>query len=157
MKFSTRQDIAAPQQSVFEAVTDVDSFERQVMRRGVDLERVSGPGAPGMGLAWTARVPFRGTTRKVEAKVTAFDAPEKFALRGVSEGIDIDFTVELMALSRTHTRMFVASELKPLTFSARLMVQSLKLAKGSLNRRFAKRVEDYAATIEDRYRRGRPA
>ena len=39
MKLSTREDIEAPIGTVFDAVTDFDGFERQLLRRGVDVTR----------------------------------------------------------------------------------------------------------------------
>jgi hypothetical protein len=39
------------------------------------------------------------------------------------------------------------------TLAARVILQSLKLAKGSLDRRFAKRVEAFAADLEARQKK----
>ncbi len=59
------------------------------------------------------------------------------------------------SLSRSRTRIMVALELKPQNLSARLLVQSLKLAKNSLTKKFKKRVGDYAKDMEDRYHKPR--
>ena len=44
-------------------------------------------------------------------------------------------------------------ELRPQNLSARLLVQSLKLARGSLNRKFDKRMAGFARDIEQRFAR----
>ena len=48
----------------------------------------------------------------------------------------------------------VSFELKAKTLTARLLLQSLKLAKTKMTKRFKARVLDYAETVEDDYRRG---
>ena len=70
-----------------------------------------------------------------------------------SAGLEGTFQIELMALSRTRTRVAIALDIVPLNLSARLLVQSLKLAKTSLTKRFKLRVAEYAKTMEDRYKR----
>jgi hypothetical protein len=61
--------------------------------------------------------------------------------------------VELVALSRGRTRLSVELELKPRSISARLLVQSLKLARANLNKKFHLRMADYARELEDRSKR----
>lgn len=61
---------------------------------------------------------------------------------------------ELMPLSRNSTRVLVALEVKPLTLSARLWVQSLKLAKTTLTQKYKDRVAEYARGMEERYASG---
>jgi hypothetical protein len=63
--------------------------------------------------------------------------------------------VELVALSPKTTRVSVAVDITAKSLSARLLLQSLKLAKGNLNRRFARRVTEQVRSIEDEFKRGR--
>jgi hypothetical protein len=60
---------------------------------------------------------------------------------------------ELVALSRGRTRMTVTLVLQPRTLAARLMMQSLRLARNNLTKRFKVRLGEYAAEVEDRYTR----
>ncbi|MEM6307898.1 MAG: SRPBCC family protein, partial [Pseudomonadota bacterium] len=60
-------------------------------------------------------------------------------------------TIDVLALSASRSRMVVGVDLKPQTLTARLLVQSLKLAKASLTRKFKDRVAGYAADIERQY------
>ena len=46
--------------------------------------------------------------------------------------------------------MAVALDMKPLNLSARLLIQSLKLAKSSLTKKFKDRVADYAKNLGER-------
>jgi hypothetical protein len=68
-------------------------------------------------------------------------------------GLGGNMVVDLMALSRSRTRLVLDIELKPENLSARLLVQSLKLARGNLTKRFRLRAAEYAIDVEDRYKR----
>ena len=119
MKFSAREDIDAPIESVFEAVSDFDAFERR-------------------------KVAWRGRVYDVDAELVALEPGEGYTIESRSNGIESSGVVELVALSKTRTRMFVSIDLRPVTLSARLLVQSLRLAKGNLSRRFKTRVHEFA-------------
>jgi hypothetical protein len=71
----------------------------------------------------------------------------------VAQGLEVDMIVELVALSRGRTRLSVDLDLKPKSISARLLVQSLKLAKANLSKKFHLRIADYARDLEDRVKR----
>jgi hypothetical protein len=149
MKFSTRQDIEAPIEFVFERASDFPSFERQAMRRGIEIERENGAGgAPAPGLRWNARFDYRGKPRHLKAELTCFEAPNRFVIQSAVGGVETDFEVEFLALSPRRTRVIVGLELAPRTLTARLLVQSMKLAKNRLNERFAKRVAKFARDLE---------
>ena len=153
MKFSAREDIEAPIDFVFAQICDVTSLERAAMRRGAELERLDTAGAICLGSAWRLAFDFRGKTRKVEAQVTGFETPNEIVIGSVSAGIDGTTTVELVPLSTRRTRIVFGQELKSNTLAARLLLQSLKLAKGQLEGRLKKRLKTYARDIEGRYGR----
>jgi len=153
MKFSTREDVAAPIDRVFAALCDFDGFERQAMRRGVDVQRVDALSTPGVGMRWKVAFDMRGRRRKADLELVRFDVPNEMVFDIKSPNIEGAFTVELLALSRSRTRMAIAFEVTPLNLAARLLVQSLKLAKVSLSKRFKLRVADYAKGLEDRLQR----
>ena len=60
----------------------------------------------------------------------------------------------MLALSATRTRVLVSFDMRAKTLTARLLLQSLKLAMAKMNKRFEARVLDYAEKVEDDYRRG---
>lgn len=151
MKFSTREDVGAPIEYVFSRATDFAAFERSALRRGADIQRKDNLTTAGAGAAWRISFPFRGKTRIVAANVQEFDAPNRFEIFSLSGGIEALATIDLVALSKTRTRISVSVELKPQNLSARLLIQSLKLAKTSLNERFRKRIAGFAQDTEDNY------
>ena len=151
MKFSTRQDIEAPIEFVFLRATDFASFERQALRRGVEIERVDENEETCVGLQWSARFSFRGKPRRVQAELTDYEEPHRLFFQSVSGGVEANMEVELLPLSRQRTRVRLGLTLMPRTLPARLLVQSLKFAKNNLDDRFAKRVKLFGRDVEDRY------
>lgn len=153
MKFSTREDIEAPIDAVFEMLCEFESFERSAMRRGADVQRLDTLRSPGVGMTWAAAFDMRGKRRQIEVEMVTFEKPSEIVLESTSPGMIGQMSFELMALSRSRTRVQVDLEVKPLNLAARLMVQSLKLAKGSLTKRYKLRVGEYAKGMEERHAR----
>ena len=151
MKFSTREDIEAPIDSVFEMLCDFEGFERSAMRRGAEVQRVDRLTAPGVGMMWQTVFDMRGKRRQMQVEMVTFDRPNDIIVESTSPGLVGQMSFELMALSRNRTRLNVALEVKPLTLSARLLVQSMKLAKASLTRKYKLRIGEYAKGMEERY------
>ncbi len=150
MKFSSKEDIEAPIARVFEMLSDFDALERQAMRRGIDVERTHTLSEPGLGMSWHALFDLRGKRQDIDVVVSAFDPPNSIHLTSDTQGLPGLTTLELIALSPNRTRLAVEIDLKPKTLSARLLVQSMKLAKANLVKRFKLRVADYAKALEDR-------
>ena len=152
MKFSTREDIEAPIDFVFDRVSDFDAYERRALRQGAEVSRRS-DGPAGVGTIWDVAFTFRGRARRMSAELMTLDRPTAMVIQSGSDGLDVRTEVDLIALSQSRTRVMVSFELKAKTLTARLLLQSLKLAKTKLTKRFKARVLDYAEDIEDRYRR----
>ncbi|KQI67781.1 DNA polymerase III subunit gamma/tau [Loktanella sp. 3ANDIMAR09] len=150
MKFSAREDIEAPIDVVFASVTDFDTFERQMIRRGAEVRRTDPDGIAGVGSVWDVAFSYRGRARKITATVARMEKPNLLELTLVANGLNGVSTIELLPLSQNKTRMSMAIDLSAKTLSARLLLQSLKLAKSNLTNRFKKRVADFAASIESR-------
>jgi len=150
MKFSTKEDLDAPIDKVFEVLADFEMIERAAMRRGVELQRTDILVKPDVGASWHAKFRMRGKPREVNIAITVYDPPNEMVVRSQLQGVESETQIELVALSRQQTRLSVVADLKPTTLSARLLVQSLKMARNKLNRRFRERVSDYARDLQDR-------
>ena len=154
MKFSTKEDVEAPIEAVFDMLCDFESFERAAMRRGAEVQRADRLHQPGVGMTWKAVFPLRGKRRELTLEMVTFDRPNEMVIDSMSQGLAGQMSFELMPLSRNSTRVLVALEVKPLTLSARLWVQSLKLAKTTLTQKYKDRVAEYARGMEKRYASG---
>lgn len=154
MKFSTKEDIEAPIAHVFNRVSDIDGFETSARRRGADVERTDDLESLGTGMCWNVGFQMRGKHRQIVIELDELDAPNRLGFTSTSKGLGGVLTVDLVALSRGRTRLGLELELKPQTLSARLLVQSLKLARSNLSKRFHLRVAGYAKEMEDQYKAG---
>ena len=151
MKMSAREDVEAPIAFVYEQITDFAAFERKAMRRGAEVQRVDSLAAPGPGMAWDVDFTLRGKHRKVQIALGKLDPPNGLIITSRSPAMGGQMTVDLVALSRNRTRMSLDIELSPKNLSSKLLVQSMKLARKTLNRRLRKRIAQYAAELEDRH------
>lgn len=151
MKFSTRKDIDAPAAYVFERIANFEALERQAMRRGIDVSRKDPAQPRDVGAGWTMKVPFRGKTRDIVAEVVTYCDPTNLVVAAKSGGLDMVLTADVVALSPKRTRLSLSYDIKPQTLSARILVQSIKFAKGTLDRRFDRKIDQYGATMSDDY------
>ncbi|MCT8161525.1 SRPBCC family protein [Pseudoruegeria sp. SHC-113] len=145
MKLSANEDIEAPIDAVFRAVTDFDFFERTALRRGVEVSRTEGTMPH-----WKLGFEYRGKARTLEADLLELQAPSTVKFRGKMGGIFGDLDVELVPLSKNRTRLSVATDLKAQSLTGKLLLQSLKLAKTKITKRYKKRVGSFAADVEKR-------
>lgn len=152
MKFSTRADVSAPIEAVFGMICDFDRYERAAMRRGADVQRTDTLAAPGLGASWDARFMMRGKDRRLKLEIIEFDKPEYMTIALESNGLKGEMTCELIALAPQRTRVVMGIDLRPQTLPARLLIQSLKLTKTSLDRKYQERVVTYFEEMEERYR-----
>jgi hypothetical protein len=153
MKFSAKEDIEAPVEQVFALVSDFEGFERAARRRGAEVQRTDSLRIPAIGMTWSASFIARGRQRQLNIEMAEYEPPQVMRFHSLAQGLEADMKVELVALSRGRTRLSVDLDLKPKSISARLLVQSLKLAKANLNKKFHLRMADYARDLEDRIKR----
>lgn len=153
MIFTTREDIEAPIAFVFQRVTDFGNYEKQALRRGADVRRTDDAPVPQEGSGWDIVFKYRGKDRKLHAVLTQLDEPNMLVLNTVSGGIESVAKVELVPLSPARTRVAVTLDITAKTLAARLLLQSVKLAKSNLTKRFKARVAEFAEDTEDRANR----
>lgn len=148
MKISTREDINAPIADVYAAVSDFPLIERRLKARGVTLE--CDPDAPlsGVGRRWLAEASWRGRSHRIEAELAEVTEGQGYVVQSSSGGVVGVTVVDLVALSKTRTRMLMSIDLRPTSLSSRLLVQSLRLAKGRLTNRLKARLSEFGRRVE---------
>ena len=143
MKFVAKEDVALPQQVLFDLMAEFQMFERVAIRRGVEITR-SGSMASSDGLKWDCTFEFRGRDRMACVHLDEFSAPEKMAFLITNPALDNRVEITVSALSKKQSRFQVSTVLEPKTLTARLLIQSMKLARSKYNKRFQKRVAEVA-------------
>ena len=133
MQFNTREDIALPSETVFAALSDFGAFERSAARHGAEVLQ-SGGTATGQG--WRVRFPFRGKPRVLEAEILRHEPPRALVSLGRVGGLEGTLALELVSLAPGRTRLLAGLQVVPTTLRARVVLQSARLAKPALNRRF---------------------
>ncbi|MBO9402308.1 SRPBCC family protein [Shimia sp. R9_3] len=151
MELTGREDIDVPIEQAFIMLTDVEVYERSALRRGADVTRLDTLHHAGVGAEWQISFIFRGKAREVHLEMTGYDRPNEIAMKAKIGGLETDVKIELVALSRTKTRIQFWCGMRAKTLSSRLLLQSLKLARGNLTNRVSKRLAHMREDFEDRY------
>lgn len=153
MKLVAKYDIEAPVDFVYRELTDFDAWERMAMRRGADVVRTDTQARPGAGMRWQVAFTLRGKERNLVISIAKATPTSHLAIAATSALFDGDIVLDLLDLSALRTRVEVKVEVKPKTLTARIYLQTLRLARKKVDRSFAQRVAQLAVEMEDRYRR----
>jgi hypothetical protein len=151
MRFTTKQDIEAPLDFVYRTMSDFEAWERSAMRRGVEVQRTDKLTRPGPGMTWASRFSYRGKLRSIELRLVMLEQPSTLAFAAQSNAVEGTAKLDLMEMSARRTRVHVVVEVLPRSLAARLFLQSLRLARARVDRKFDQRVAQLASDIEARY------
>jgi hypothetical protein len=149
MKISAREEIAAPAETVFRAVTNFDRLAVLAEGRGVTLRPTGAHPAPCRGFTWSALAPIRGQVREIASEVTLFDPVNGYTVASTVGGLAALTEVELTALPNDRTRLRIAVEVTPTSLAGRILIQPLRLGKGAMEERFRIRVAGFARAVEE--------
>lgn len=150
MQFSAQNEINAPIEAAFDVLVDFDTIEESGRQRRVEISRLDKLTETAAGMSWDLGFKFRGKRRELIVDLTEFVRPERLKFSGVSTAFSIEVGVELTALDAGRCKVKTTLEVTPRSLGARLMVQSAKLGKSALNRKFDKRMAQFAKTIAAR-------
>ena len=154
MKLAAKYDVEAPAAYVFAQLADFEGWERAAMRRGADVTRLDTLRTVGPGMTWDCQFNYRSKDRRAVIRLDAISPVSALVLSSKSAPVDAVLQIEILDLAARRTRVEVRLEVKPNTLTARIYVQSLRLARSRVERSFAQRVAQLAVEIEDRFRRG---
>ena len=155
MNFTAKQDIEAPAERVWAALTDFAGWERAAFRRGAEVTRTDRLAAPGPGMAWAGRFEFRGQPREITVRLVELDPGARLVFQGTTKQFNGEVVLDLVEMSARSSRLHLKAEIKPQTLTARILLQSLKLAKGRVQKRIETRLADFAACFDGRARPAR--
>lgn len=153
MKLTAKTDLEVPAAFVFATLLDHASWEREALRNGAEVERPPGTPVAGLGAAWNVRGQFRGRPRKVLLTIAELVENQRVVLSLDGPSIEGTARFEVMVLSPRRSRLRVDVEFKPKTLSARLFINTMRLAKGRVQAKFETRLGQIGGRIKDRYER----
>jgi hypothetical protein len=153
MKLTAKTDLEAPVAFLHASLCDSALWEREAIRRGVEIERPADMALTGVGAGWRVRVPFRGRLREVFLRIDSIVPGESIDYAFEGQAANGSAEAEASALSARRSRLRVTVEIKPRTLAARLFINTLRLARKTVEARFEKRLRQLAARIEERYAR----
>ena len=130
MKFKVSEDVDAPQEMVWARFTDFSGFEEDARGRGAILNRVGNWTQTVQGVEWRGEVTVRGKSRPITAKVTQLVPQELCIVDSRIGGMNCHQEIIFVPLSTTVTRVALMLDLSADTLTARLLLQTMKLARG---------------------------
>lgn len=141
MELTSQHDISAPREQVFAILADPAVFERRLAAARVQVRR------QGADHEWELRFHLRGAERRIHLTRTACEAPTHLAFAGRSPRFAIANLIELAPGGPQATRMTVTLTIRPRGMAARLALQSLRLGRRRMQRRFDTAVARLAAEL----------
>ncbi|MCA8868376.1 MAG: SRPBCC family protein [Rhodobacteraceae bacterium] len=150
MRFSGKTDIEASADATFSQFADFQFFERFALRSGADIRRVDDLMSPGPGMIWDVNLDYKGKARRMVVELVDFNPPSSMIFAAAANALEASILVELVPLSARQTRASVTLDISPRTLPARLAVQSARLTKGVLNRKFSKRLNQFGRALQER-------
>jgi hypothetical protein len=155
MKFKVSEDVDAPQGMVWAAFTDFSSFESDARGRGATLTRVGNWASTAEGVEWRGEVTIRGKARAITSKVTRLVPQELCVVESRIGGMDSHYEMSFIPLSQEVTRVAIMLDLSANTLTARLLLQTMKLARGKVLQRLQGMLARQGNAVEAAYRRSK--
>ena len=140
MKLKVSDDAECPVDQVFAGLTDYALVEDDLRNQGFQIKRLGGWTELAVGVAWAGRGEIRGKVRQVEAKVSGLEPGRMVEIEARIGGMRVLHETRLVPLGERVTRVNVTADLRPDTLSARLLIQSLKLARARVLERMQRRL-----------------
>ena len=153
MKFKVSEDVDAPQELVWARFTDFSGFEEDARGRGAILNRVGNWTQTVQGVEWRGEVTVRGKSRPITAKVTQLVPQELCIVDSRIGGMNCHQEIIFVPLSTTVTRVALMLDLSADTLTARLLLQTMKLARGRVLQKLQGVLARQGNAVEAAYRR----
>lgn len=153
MRLNSIQEVHAPIDYVFGRLTDFASFETYISNIGGSASRTDDLDGTGRGMSWHIEGEFRGKFREVDLELQNISPPEKLKYFCETQTIEAVIWFELEPLGDELTRMNLMMDPTARNISARLILQSVKLAKGTIEKRLSKRLKAFGDQMSNDYRK----
>jgi hypothetical protein len=157
MKFKVTEDVDAPRAMVWARLTDFGQMEQDARGRGATVTRVGNWTHTAEGVEWRGEVTVRGKVRPLSAKVARLVPEDICLIESRIGGMECVYELNFVALTPEVTRVTVVLDLSAQTLTARLILQTMKLARGRVMQRLQGMIARQGNTVEAAYRKGKTA
>ncbi|MEJ6392748.1 hypothetical protein V8J82_05730 [Gymnodinialimonas sp. 2305UL16-5] len=130
MRFKTSEDVDAPVSLVWARIIDFSGVEADIRARGATLSRVGQWTQIHSGAEWRGQVQIRGRLRPVSSRIATLIPEDSCDIHTQIGGLEAVYELRLIALREDFTRIQAMLNLSASSLSARLSLQTLKLARG---------------------------
>jgi len=155
MKFKTSEDVDAPLELVWQHFTNFSGFEDDARGRGIEITRVGNWSQTAEGVEWRGAMNIRGKRRPISSKVSRLLPPETCIVESRIGGMNCHYEMGFVSLAAEVTRVNLVLELSPDTLTARLLLQTLKLARRRVMQRMQGILARQGNQAEAAHRRAR--
>ncbi|WP_045387412.1 SRPBCC family protein [Falsirhodobacter sp. alg1] len=150
MKFTSKGDMIAPPSFVFAKMSDFEGWEAAVRKRNTTVTR--SPGPIDVGTVWDTRFRLRGRVRDMKVTLVDVQPERQIHLTIADPSLNVDILLDLVALAGDKSRLVTTIELQPRNLTARLLIQSLRLARAKIQGQLDQRIHRFAADTTEQYR-----
>jgi hypothetical protein len=157
MKFKVSEDVDAPQAMVWARFTDFSGFEEDARGRGATVTRVGNWTETAENVEWRGVVTLRGKARPISSRVTRLVPEDICVIESRIGGMECYYEMSFVPLSAEVTRVALVLDLSADTLSARLLLQTMKLARGKVLQRLQGMIARQGNAVEAAYRRSKRA
>lgn len=150
MQFRASEVVTGSIDAVFAQLSDMAQHERDALDKGIEVARLDKLPRPAPGMQW--RIPFhaRGRDRVAEVELVKFTAPTGMRFEGRVNGLLFESDMDCRVLDPEATEVTITTKLRAKSIPAKVILQSMKLARPSLNKQYRKRVRKSMRLLEDR-------
>mgnify|MGYP002152317409 FL=1 len=137
---------------VWERFIDFSGFEEETRGRGVTLTRVGNWTETAENVEWRGVVTIHGKARPIASRVAQLVAQKLCVIESRIGGMECHYEMNFVPLSTEVTRVALVMDLSAKTLTARLLLQTLKLARSRVLQRLQGLIARQGNEVEAAYR-----
>jgi len=144
-------DINVPQRFAFERATDFALFEEVGFGKLEPFEPRSEIRAPEIGARWRTAAEFQGRPRRFSLQLLELETPEWLVLGNKSEKYDVEARFRFTDMGEAQTAFSFHLVAKAQSITAKLILQTIQLARGRIEKSMQADFEAMAKRMEAAY------
>lgn len=150
MQLTATEILTGHIEEVFVSLTDFSAAEKTALERGVNIRRLDALAEPGVGVRWQIDFFARGRERRAEIEVVKLTKPTSLKYEGHVGGLLFETNVACRVLDSNATEVTVITKLRARSMSARVLIQSMKIARRRVVKRYRQSVRRVLRDVEAR-------